>query len=81
MHGDFFPMAVIVLRLFHQFWKKNLHLKKMGFFKENCKRQAKCDIEMTRKYPFFTQIANIAQFWNSVGPNYSPKKLQTKNVA
>ena len=36
---------------------------------------------MTRKYPFFTHIANIADFWNSVGPNYSPKKLQTKNVA
>jgi len=30
---------------------------------------------MTRKYPFFTQIANIAHFWNSVGPIYSPKKV------
>ena len=30
---------------------------------------------MTRKYPFFTQIAYIALFWNSVGPIYSPKKV------
>ena len=30
---------------------------------------------MTRKYPFFTQIAYIAHFWNSVGPIYSPKKV------
>ena len=29
---------------------------------------------MTRKYPFFTQIAYIAHFWNSVGPIYSPKQ-------
>jgi len=29
---------------------------------------------MTRKYPFFTQIAYIAPFWNSVGPIYSTKK-------
>ena len=29
---------------------------------------------MTRKYPFITQIASIAHFWNSVGPIYSPKK-------
>jgi len=36
---------------------------------------------MTRKYPCLTQIAYIAHFWISVGPNYSPKKLQTKNVA
>jgi len=30
---------------------------------------------MTRKYPFFTQIAYIAHFWNSVGPIYSPKQV------
>jgi len=30
---------------------------------------------MTRKYPFFTQIAYIAHFWNSVGPIYSSKKV------
>ena len=30
---------------------------------------------MTRKYPFFTQIAYIAHFWNSVGPIYSHKKV------
>jgi len=30
---------------------------------------------MTRKYQFFTQIASIAHFWNSVGPIYSPKKV------
>jgi len=30
---------------------------------------------MTRKYPFFTQIAYIAHFWNSVGPIYSTKKV------
>jgi len=30
---------------------------------------------MTRKYPFFTQIAYIAHVWNSVGPIYSPKKV------
>jgi len=30
---------------------------------------------MTRKYPFFTQIAYTANFWNSVGPIYSPKKV------
>ena len=28
---------------------------------------------MTRKYPFFTQIAYIAHFWTSVGPIYSTK--------
>jgi len=30
---------------------------------------------MTRKYSFFTQIAYIAHFWNSVGPIYSTKKV------
>jgi len=30
---------------------------------------------MTRKYQFFTQIAYIAYFWNSVGPIYSTKKV------
>jgi len=30
---------------------------------------------MTRKYPFITQIAYIAHFWNSVGPIYSSKKI------
>jgi len=30
---------------------------------------------MSRKYPFFTQIAYIAHFWNSVGPIYSTKKV------
>jgi len=30
---------------------------------------------MTRKYPFFAQIAYIAHFWNSVGPIYSTKKV------
>jgi len=30
---------------------------------------------MTHKYPFFTQIAYIAHFWNSVGPIYSAKKV------
>jgi len=30
---------------------------------------------MTRKYPFSTQIASIAHFWNSVGPIYSTKKV------
>jgi len=30
---------------------------------------------MTRKYPFFTQIAYIAHFWNSVGLIYSTKKV------
>jgi len=30
---------------------------------------------MTRKYPFFIQIAYIALFWNSVGPIYSTKKV------
>jgi len=30
---------------------------------------------MTRKYQFFTQIAYIAHFLNSVGPIYSPKKV------
>jgi len=34
---------------------------------------------MTRKYPLFTQIANIAHFWNSVGPIYSPKKVANQN--
>ena len=60
---------------------KKSTFEKMEFFKENCKIQAKCGIKMTRKYPFFTQIAYIAHFWNSVGPIYSTKKLQTKNVA
>jgi len=37
---------------------------------------------MTRKYPFFTQIAYTAHFRNSVGPIYTAlKKFQTKNVA
>jgi len=37
---------------------------------------------MTRKFPFFTQIAYIAHFWNSVGPIYSPNKVanQTRRV-
>jgi len=30
---------------------------------------------MTRKYPFFSQIAYVAHFWHSVGPIYSPKKV------
>jgi len=30
---------------------------------------------MSRKYPIFTQIAYIANFWNSVDPIYSPKKV------
>jgi len=30
---------------------------------------------MTRKHPFFTQIAYKAHFWNSVGPIYSTKKV------
>jgi len=30
---------------------------------------------MTRKYPFFTQIAYIAHFWILLGPIYSPKKV------
>ena len=30
---------------------------------------------MTRKYPFFTRIAYMALFWNSVGPIYSTKKV------
>jgi len=30
---------------------------------------------MTRKYPFFTEIAYIAHFWNSVCYIYSPKKV------
>jgi len=30
---------------------------------------------MTRKYLFFTQIAYIAHFWNSVGSIYSPKEV------
>jgi len=30
---------------------------------------------MSRKYPFFTQIAYMAHFWNSVGPIYSSKKV------
>jgi len=73
MHGDFFLLGshgpaycppILV--------KKILHLKKWIFLKENCKIQAKRDIKMTRKYPFFTQIAYIAHFWNSVGPIYSP---------
>ena len=34
---------------------------------------------MTRKYPFFTKIAYIAHFWNSVGPIYSPKKVANQN--
>ena len=34
---------------------------------------------MTRKYPFFTQIAYMAHFWNSVGPMYSPKKVANQN--
>jgi len=34
---------------------------------------------MTRKYPFFTQIAYIAHFWNSVGPIYSPKNVANQN--
>jgi len=34
---------------------------------------------MTRKYPFFTRIAYIAHFWNSVGPIYSPKKVANQN--
>ena len=33
---------------------------------------------MTRKYPFFTQIAYIAHFWNSVGPIYSTKKVANR---
>ena len=33
---------------------------------------------MTRKYPFFTQIAYIAHFWNSVGPIYSTKKVSNQ---
>ena len=33
---------------------------------------------MTRKCPFFTQIAYIAHFWNSVGPIYSPKKVANR---
>ena len=32
-------------------------------------------MKMTRKYPFFTQNAYIAHFWNSVSPIYSPKKV------
>jgi len=34
---------------------------------------------MTRIYPFFTQIAFITHFWNSVGPIYSPKKVANQN--
>jgi len=34
---------------------------------------------MTRKYPFFTQIAYISHFWNSVNPIYSPKKVANQN--
>ena len=34
---------------------------------------------MTRKHPFFTQIAYIAHFWNSVGPIYRPKKVANQN--
>jgi len=30
---------------------------------------------MTRKYPFFTQIAYTAHFCNSVGPIYGTKKV------
>jgi len=30
---------------------------------------------MTSKYPFFTQIASIAHFWNSVGPSTALKKV------
>jgi len=30
---------------------------------------------MTRNYPFFTQIAYIAHFWNSVVPIYSAKNV------
>jgi len=30
---------------------------------------------MTRKYPFFTRIAYVALFWNSVGPIYSAKNV------
>ena len=30
---------------------------------------------MTRKYPFFTQIAYIAHFWDFVSPIYSTKKV------
>ena len=33
---------------------------------------------MTRKYPFFTQIAYIAYFWNSVGLIYSPKQVANR---
>jgi len=33
---------------------------------------------MTRKYPFFTQIAYIAHVWNSVGPIYSTKKVSNQ---
>jgi len=33
---------------------------------------------MTRKYLVFTHIAYIAQFWNSVGPIYSPKKVANR---
>jgi len=33
MHGDFFPLAVMVLRTFTNFGKKNLHLKKWNFLK------------------------------------------------
>jgi len=54
---------------------KKSAFKKMEFLKENCKISAKCDIKMTRKYPFFTQIAYIAHFWNSAGPMNSPKKV------
>jgi len=33
---------------------------------------------MTRKYPFFTRIAYIAHFWNSVDPIYSSKNVANK---
>ena len=35
---------------------------------------------MTRKYPFCTQIAYIAHFWNSVGPIYSTKKVANQKL-
>ena len=73
MHGDFFPIGSHGPAYFPP--TKNLHLNKWNFFKENCKIQAKCGIKMTRKYPFFIQIAYIALFWNSVGPIYSTKKV------
>jgi len=79
MHGDFFPIGSHG----HAYCppisvNKMSTFEKMEFFKESCKIYAKCDIKMTRKYPFFTPIAYIAHFWNSVGPIYSPKNEGTK---